>query len=225
MAGQAAVRDAVLRHTGSVGPSWPAAHRSAQVPRGPYLRSVTRVRPGRGGELTDRTMESAQSALALDENALREWRLALLRYVHRLTGSADLAEDIAQEALLRFLRADPESVRAPRAWLFRVATNLVRDQARRASTAERHVPVDVNPEERPDIDFERSERIARVRATLDKLAPRDREILMMRESGFPYSEIASVIGVRTESVSTLVMRALNRFRKAFEKQEPDDASA
>jgi RNA polymerase sigma-70 factor (ECF subfamily) len=159
------------------------------------------------------------------EATLGEWRLALLRYVHRMTGSADVAEDIAQEALLRLLRADRASVRAPKAWLFRVATNLVRDQARRAATAERHIPVDVVHEDRPDLDYERLERITRVRAALDRLSPRDREILLMRESGFPYSEIAEVINVRTESVSTLVMCALHRFRQVFEQQEPDDASA
>lgn len=218
MAGQTAVARAVLRHTGSTVTGWSAARPGAET------RTPAPRRSGMGGELTE-PAEPAEATVAIDAATLREWRLALLRYVHRLTGNADVAEDIAQESLLRLLRADPESVRSPRAWLFRVATNLVRDQARRLATAERHVPVDVGPEDRPDLDFERAERIARVRATLDRLAPRDREILMMRESGFPYAEIATVIGVRTESVSTLVMRALNRFRKAFEQQEPDDASA
>lgn len=178
-----------------------------------------------GGRLTDRSLESTRSTGPFDDATLREWRLALLRYVHRLTGSADLAEDIAQEALLRMLREDVATLRSPRAWLFRVASNLVRDQARRASTAQRPIPIDAGPDDRPDIAYERAERIARVRAALDRLAPRDREILMMRESGFPYAEIAVMAGVRTESVPTLVMRALDRFRRAFEKQERADASA
>jgi RNA polymerase sigma factor (sigma-70 family) len=178
-----------------------------------------------GGRLTEHSPESAPFTDRTDEATLREWRLALLRYVHRLTGNADLAEDVAQEALLRLLRENAASVRSPRAWLFRVASNLVRDHARRANTAQRPIPVDAGPEDRPDVDYERAERIARVRSVLGTLAPRDRDILMMRESGFPYAEIAAVINVRTESVATLVMRALDRFRKAFEKQERADASA
>jgi RNA polymerase sigma-70 factor (ECF subfamily) len=207
-----------MLQTGSAVMAWPAKFRSPS-------RTAADAGSGTGGELTERRLDSGQSMHGIAEATLGEWRLALLRYVHRMTGSADVAEDIAQEALLRLLRADRASVRAPKAWLFRVATNLVRDQARRAATAERHIPVDVVHEDRPDLDYERLERITRVRAALDRLSPRDREILLMRESGFPYSEIAEVINVRTESVSTLVMRALHRFRQVFEQQEPDDASA
>ena len=195
--------------------TYPRASRAAPLPA-----------PRRaGGRLTDRSLDSTTSADPIDDATLREWRLALLRYVHRLTGSADLAEDIAQEALLRLLRENVATLRSPRAWLFRVASNLVRDQARRAATAQRPIPVDTGPDDRPDVEYERAERIARVRAALDRLAPRDREILMMRESGFPYAEIAVMAGVRTESVPTLVMRALDRFRRAFEEQERADASA
>jgi len=178
-----------------------------------------------GGRLIDRSLEWTGSDEEVDEATLRAWRLALLRYVHRLTGSADQAEDIAQESLLRLLREGGTTIHSPRAWLFRVASNLVRDQARRSATSQRVVPIDVPREERPDLDYERAERIALVRAALDRLVSRDREILMMRESGFAYAEIAEAIGVRTESVATLVMRALGRFRRAFEKQELDDASA
>jgi RNA polymerase sigma-70 factor (ECF subfamily) len=220
MVGQVAITSRrLLRQPGNAVTTWPTivpgATRAAPVPA-----------PRRaGGRLTERSLDSSTSTEPFHDATLREWRLALLRYVHRLTGSADLAEDIAQEALLRLLREDPAKLRSPRAWLFRVASNLVRDNARRAATAQRPVPIDVGPDDRPDVEYERAERIARVRAALDRLAPRDREILMMRESGFPYADIAVMAGVRTESVPTLVMRALERFRRAFEQQERADASA
>ncbi|MCI0437457.1 MAG: sigma-70 family RNA polymerase sigma factor [Gemmatimonadetes bacterium] len=219
MIGQVVV--AAVRHrprTGSAATSWPTSGGTSGV-----FSSGTRRKAG--GPLTRNPPEAALPGDAIDEATLRAWRLALLRYVHRLTGNPDLAEDVAQESLVRLLRTARSEVRSPKAWLFRVAANLVRDQARRAATAQRPIPIDVRPEDRPDLDYERTERIARVRAVLDRLSPRDREILMMRESGFPYSEIAEVIGVRTESVATLVLRALKRFRRAFENQERADASA
>jgi RNA polymerase sigma-70 factor (ECF subfamily) len=148
------------------------------------------------------------------------WRLALLRFVHRLTGDAALAEDIAQETLLRYLRA-PASVAHPRAWLFRVAANLVRDHARRAATARRPIPVDADTAPRPDEELERSEAVTLAREALGRLSERDRTVLLLREAGMPYAEIASVVEVRTDTVATIVMRALRRFRKAYGQEEAE----
>src|SRR3712207_7447153 len=52
---------------------------------------------------------------------------SLYRYLHRLTGDADVAEDLAQESFVRLLgrRVSDDGVRV---WLFTVATNLVRDR-------------------------------------------------------------------------------------------------
>lgn len=142
----------------------------------------------------------------------------LLRWVHRLTGDPDLAEDVAQEALIRLVETGGgERPRSARAWLFRVAMNLVRDHARRQDTVRRLTPVpDTVSTDTPERDLDRAETIRQVQEALAKIPPRDRELLIMRESGFRYREIAEVIGVKTESVPTLAMRALARFRTAYE---------
>jgi len=155
-----------------------------------------------------------------DEESWGEWRLALLRFVHRMTGDSELAEDIAQEALLRYLRA-PATVLHPRAWLFRVAANLVRDHGRRLATARRPIPVDPVEVLQPDEELERKESAAQARATLARLSERDRAALLMREAGLPYSEIAQALDVRTETVATIVMRAARRFRKAWGPEEAE----
>jgi RNA polymerase sigma-70 factor, ECF subfamily len=154
------------------------------------------------------------------------WYGELLRYVHRLTGDAHAAEDVAQEALTRFIALDDASrVQNPRAWLFRVATNLVRDQARRYDTTRRKpLPVDADSPLTPEQDFERAEAIRGVRAALDRLSSRDRELLIMRESGFRHREIAEVLGVKTESVATLALRALERLRAAYRAECDDETS-
>jgi len=149
------------------------------------------------------------------------WYRELLRTVHRLTRDPDHAEDVAQEALVRLI--DAESTRVienRRAWLYRVALNLVRDAARRRETARRLAPPpeEVDPSSTPDEELERKETIREVRAALDRLSPRDRELLLMREAGFRYREIAEVIGVKPESVPTLAMRALRRFQAAYEAE-------
>jgi RNA polymerase sigma-70 factor (ECF subfamily) len=151
---------------------------------------------------------------------------ALFRYLHRLTGDPDAAEDIAQEAFVRLLRqnlTEPEV----RPWLFTVAMNLVRDRARKSERRQRLLttaPALVKPTALPDEDVERSERITVVREVLDRLPQRDRQLLLMREEGFKYEEIASVVGVAPASVGTLIARALRRFVEAYNTREAVDDS-
>jgi RNA polymerase sigma-70 factor (ECF subfamily) len=151
---------------------------------------------------------------------------SLFRYLHRLTGDADVAEDVAQEAFVRLLRQrlTEDEVRP---WLFTVAMNLVRDGARR--TERRHrlltaAPALVTPTRLPDEELERAERVEAVRHVLDQLPPRDRQLLLMREEGFKYEEIAAVVGVAPASVGTLIARALRRFTDVYGTREMvDDA--
>jgi RNA polymerase sigma factor (sigma-70 family) len=150
------------------------------------------------------------------QEAYAAWRLPLLRYVHRLTRDPHLAEDVTQEAFLRLVR-EAGPVRNPRAWLFQVCTNLVRDGARRRETEERDAWDDDRPVPMtPDLEAERAETVQGVRQVLDRLSQRDRAALLMREEGFKHAEIAQALGVRTEIIPALLARALKRFRRAYE---------
>ncbi|HUF76234.1 MAG TPA: sigma-70 family RNA polymerase sigma factor, partial [Longimicrobiales bacterium] len=79
---------------------------------------------------------------------------------------------------------------------------------------EEHPVVPSEPES-PERSLERREAQARAREALDGLAPRDREILLMRYSGFSYKEIAEAIEVAATSVGTLLARAERRFAEAL----------
>lgn len=141
---------------------------------------------------------------------------ALFRYLHRLTGDADAAEDAVQEAFVRLTEhALPEDEVRP--WLFTVGINLVRDSARKADRHRRlqsHVPVARGPLP-PDASAARAERIAMVRRVLGELSERDRRMLLMREEGFRYSEIAQAVEVAPTSVGTLLARAARRFADTY----------
>jgi len=162
---------------------------------------------------------------------------ALYRYVHRLVGDPDLAADVVQESFVRLLD-HPLPDDEVRRWLFTVATNLVRDDARMRTRrqrllAERYERSDLSPDaaEEPDRTAVRSERIAAARVALDALSERDRQMLLMREEGFRYAEIAEAIDVAPGSVGTLLARALRRFAGAldpafrtYEKEEAEHGS-
>ena len=143
----------------------------------------------------------------------------LHRYCVRLAGDGDLADDLVQEAFFRLLdrkvQGEPEALRV---WLFRVATHLLRDRFRAKETRSRLLAANpVLPWEptRPDKAAERSEEIAVVRAALEKLDPRDREMLLLREEGFSYRELAEVVEVVPGSIGTLLARARRRFTEAL----------
>lgn len=158
------------------------------------------------------------------EAAFDSHQAPLFRYVHRLVGDTDLAADVVQEAFVRLLD-NPLPDEDVRRWLFTVATNLVRDDARMRTRrqrllAENYERSDMasDPVEVPDYAAVRSERIDAARDALAKLSERDRQMLLMREEGFRYSEIAKVIDVAPGSVGTLLARALKRFSKALDPQ-------
>jgi RNA polymerase sigma-70 factor (ECF subfamily) len=138
----------------------------------------------------------------------------LFRYCNRMTGDPDQAEDLTQEAFFRLLDRGAEGTEAGlRAWLFRVATNLARDRSRTRETRRRILSGVPPPEDvpGPERDIDRAEDIQRVREALEVLSQRDREMLLLRQEGFSYREIADVAGVSHRSVGTILARALKRF--------------
>ena len=147
----------------------------------------------------------------------RELYPSLSRYVHRFTGDTDAAADIVQDSFMRLLEHDlPRDEVRP--WIFVVATNLARDRVRKRERRRRLLVA--NQEKTvaassPLDDLERAERIELVRKALERLSERDRQMLLMREEGFRYTEIAEAVGVRSTSVGALVARALKKFSAAY----------
>jgi RNA polymerase sigma-70 factor (ECF subfamily) len=144
---------------------------------------------------------------------------SLFRYLQRLTGDRDLADDLAQEVFVRlYQRASlPDDTRG---WMGAVAHNLLRDQQR---TAKRRLHlVEARQEavtpDRPayaDENVLADERRRAVRDALDKLSERDRRMLLLRHEGYSYREIAHALGVNESSIGTLLLRATTAFHTAF----------
>lgn len=133
----------------------------------------------------------------------------LWAYLARMTGDERLAEDLLQEAYYRFLRTQAafESDDHRRHYLFRVATNLVRDHWRRP--AERPLPdgADQIAAAGPH-PAERSVRRLDLLRALDRLKPRERSMLWLAYAhGLSHEEIAAVLGLKRASLKALLFRA------------------
>ena len=151
---------------------------------------------------------------------------ALVRFLYRKVWEADRAEDLAQEAFVRALEHDPEN---PRAFVFTVAANLARDEARTAIRRRRHLELvkaeaEAVPTESPADQLERREREGRVQAALDQLSERDRDVLLLWDAGLDYDEIAAQTGLARGAVGTTLSRARRRLVEAHRALEGTDAA-
>jgi RNA polymerase sigma-70 factor (ECF subfamily) len=153
------------------------------------------------------------------ERLFRLYHAPLVRYLTRRLGDRDWAEEVAQEVFLRALRQD--SLSSERSWLFAVATNLVRDEARRTARQRRHLQVLAEQErdavvEPPITSAERAHEAALARQALESLVEKDRLALLMREEGLNYEEIAAALELSVGSVGTTLARARRRLAETYE---------
>lgn len=156
---------------------------------------------------------------------------AVVRFLYRKVWDADRAEDLAQEVFLRAMAHRPEK---PRAWVFAVAANLARDEARAAVRRKRHLTLlstdpGSHPAPEPSVEdvIEHDERVERVQDALSLLTPRDRDILLLWDAGLSYPEIAAQTGLAVGAVGTTLARARRRLVEAYDRREAqrlDDAA-
>src|SRR5919109_4385507 len=166
---------------------------------------------------TDDCLESASVSLEMNEEDFRAFyertARSLWSYLSRISGDSQIADDLLQEAYYRFLRTKIawEGERHRRAYLFRIATNLVRDSRRRARGGQTVPLPDSERDELGAGGGDVAERIARredLRRARDRLRPRDRALLWLAYAqGHAHTEIAETLGVKTGSVKLLLFRA------------------
>jgi RNA polymerase sigma-70 factor, ECF subfamily len=161
------------------------------------------------------TADDAEVAFAMDEDAFRAFydrtSRALWGYLSRMTGDGHLADDLLQESYYRFLRAqvDYESEAHRRNYLFRIATNLVRDSRRRQRTSVQTVEVDLATVSSGETDASAAvARNADLQRAMSQLKPRERELLWLAYAqGSSHKEIGEVLGLKTGSIKLLLFRA------------------
>ncbi len=135
------------------------------------------------------------------------------------------AQDLAQETFVRALRHDPDN---PRAWLFSVAANLARDEARSAVRRRGHLTLLKN-EAKETVEAEAPEKIEAeetrgwVEAAMARLSERDREVLLLWSAGNSYDDIARVTNLAVGAIGTTLARARKRLMDAYEGLEKDAA--
>lgn len=144
----------------------------------------------------------------------------------RLLGNRVEAEDVTQEVFLKLYRQPLRKGLAGSqehnvgGWLYRVATNMgynhIRSRKRRWQRNRVLVPDPTDSLLTPAERAAQEETRQQVRAALAKLPERETQMLLMRQMGFSYGEIAEACEVAPGSVGTMLSRAADAFRKVYE---------
>ena len=148
----------------------------------------------------------------MDEDAFRAFydrtAGALWGYLSRVSGDRQVADDLLQESYYRLLKSTTvfESETHRRNYLYRIATNLVRDSRRGPKPLfDAGVEMGEIVAPQPHVDTERR---ADVRRAMGRLKPRERAMLWLAYAqGSSHSEIAEVLGLKTGSIKLMLFRA------------------
>lgn len=133
---------------------------------------------------------------------------SLWAYLARVSRDPALADDLTQESYIRFLcAAHPQDGEvAARRYLFRIATNLLRDHWRRPQSSS----IDDVPEEvfTAKCAEQQSDTVAALGPAMAKMRARDRQLLWLAYAeGYSHHEIAQITGLASASIRLLLFRA------------------
>ena len=130
-------------------------------------------------------------------------------YLARISGNRALADDLLQEAYLRLLRARfvGSSDAHTKNYLFRIATNLLRDHFRRPHRDSAELPESLAaPETLGTLDLRKD-----FQAVFGALSPRERAMLWLAYvEGSTQGEIAAILDLKASSIKTMLFRARSR---------------
>jgi RNA polymerase sigma-70 factor, ECF subfamily len=155
------------------------------------------------------------------EAKYREFKVPIERYLRRLVGNQELAENLTGDTFLKAWQALPRMALDSlqwEAWLYRIATNTAFDTLRQRKLvtwlplSELGHAADTEHTD-PQVIYSTTEL---VRATLRRMPPHYKvALLLYTQEGFSYREIAKALGMVESGVKMLLSRARQSFREQY----------
>ena len=138
----------------------------------------------------------------------------------RIVGERGQAEELASEAFYRLYNRGPREERNHAGWVYRVGINLALDalransrRRRRELEATKNAFAGAPPD--PLSDLLAAEERDRVRTVLARMKPAQAQVLILGSVGISYREVAAMLGLKPDSIYTLVCRARARFEREY----------
>ncbi|HET9984553.1 MAG TPA: RNA polymerase sigma-70 factor [Longimicrobiales bacterium] len=181
------------------------------------------------------TREAAAGAIADTRAAVfTDTRPMLFAIAYRMLGSVADAEDLVQDAFLRWQQAPDDQIRAPRAYLTTIVTRLAINQLRsarrrRESYVGPWLPEPLVTEHAPDpsepLELAESLSMAFL-VMLERLSPIERAVLLLHDVfDFDYTEIARILDKSEANCRQLLSRAKKHLGKVEARFDADRAQA
>lgn len=184
--------------------------------------------------MTDRTLLEAYADTGDSECLgifLKRYETSLIRFVSNFLGDEGIAQDIVQETFLKVARRPGKllGVNSFHNWLLKVARNQSIDHLRRvirqrrhSSKLQREAASQVAQADTVIEALEHSERSARVRAEIDRLRPKLKEVMLLKvQESKSYREIAEITGLTVTNVGYLVHQAMQALRSSLRDLRED----
>jgi RNA polymerase sigma-70 factor (ECF subfamily) len=154
----------------------------------------------------------------------RQWRSPLRRFlVGRGAVRVADVDDVAQEVFMRLLRYDrAELVENPQAYVFKMASNVAAEWAIRARHVRPHDAKwveDLLAEDQPELDVGRALAVDEIERALQKLAPRQRQVLKLQfTEGLGQAQIAQRIGATPRTVKRILAKSYAALRHELDAE-------
>lgn len=150
----------------------------------------------------------------------------IYQFIRLRVGDATTAEDLASEVFIKFMKALKRGS-APnvslRAWIFKVARNVVYDHYGReaelpSETLEQWIPSD--SDSNPEVQALEASSIDRTRAAIRQLAPAQQEVLLLRfDQELSLQETAEIMGKNVNAIKALQFRAIATLRQILANED------
>jgi len=157
--------------------------------------------------------------------AVARFERPLVRYALHITGDAERARDVVQEAFLRLCDQDREYLRPHLTeWLYTVTRNLAIDVRRKEqrmrllaeATADGHAA----PGDPPGLPAEREDEYASVLTAMEELPNNQQEVIRLKfQHGLSYKQISEVTGLSVTNVGFLLHVGLKALRRRLAGEE------
>ncbi|WP_161965714.1 RNA polymerase sigma factor [Steroidobacter cummioxidans] len=157
----------------------------------------------------------------------KDWRKPVRHWLSRRASvpAAEL-DDLAQEVFLRLLRySDKTAVENPLGYLLRIAGNVASEWRTRARVSKPHdqewlEDLLIEPDQEPQNSVSQAGSDANVQAAVDKLPPRQRQVLLLRvNEGLTYKQIAERLQLSPRVVLRDLSRAYSQLRTRLDPED------
>ena len=150
----------------------------------------------------------------------------LQHFLTRRMGCAETAKDLVQDTFLRMLQASPgQALLNPRAFLFRIATNLVIDhhrrQQHRTTLSDTDLPADA-PDPCPSVEAVvlSKQQVSLLKKSIEELPPKCRQVfILIKFHHLTHCEVSAHLGISQSTVVKHMIKAVEYCRRRV--QEPD----